>query len=352
MLLLTGATGLVGSRLLRRLTARGEPVRCLVRDPRRLGPERVRVQIAIGDLADPRVLPPRAARRAHRRPPRRLAPRPAARHDRGARRARHLAPAARRRARRGRATSCSSPRSAPRRTTAAALHRAKALAEQAVAAADLRTTTLRAARSSTRPATAGCARLDRLACCPAVPLAGRGRRAHAADLGRGRRRLRDRRARRARRAARALRARRPRRAHPPRGRRARAARRAAAAAGWCPSRSPLLRAAAARLRGAGRARRRWPPGTRRELLGVHDAHAARDGRRRGARRPPAPAARRCSAPRRAAGGGAVPERPRRLELRGDLQQRVLAERLADELRRWWAGRRRRSRPAPRSPAGR
>src|SRR3954471_21887427 len=53
MLLLTGATGTVGSALLRRLPARGEPVRCLVRDPRRLGPERVRVQIALGDLADP-----------------------------------------------------------------------------------------------------------------------------------------------------------------------------------------------------------------------------------------------------------------------------------------------------------
>ena len=32
---------------------RGEAVRCLVRDPRRLGPARVRVQIALGDLADP-----------------------------------------------------------------------------------------------------------------------------------------------------------------------------------------------------------------------------------------------------------------------------------------------------------
>src|SRR3712207_6668413 len=31
----------------------GRPVRCLVRDPRRLGPERVRVQIALGDLTDP-----------------------------------------------------------------------------------------------------------------------------------------------------------------------------------------------------------------------------------------------------------------------------------------------------------
>jgi uncharacterized protein YbjT (DUF2867 family) len=53
VLLLTGATGLVGSALLRRLTASDQPVRCLVRDPRRLGSDRVRVQIALGDLADP-----------------------------------------------------------------------------------------------------------------------------------------------------------------------------------------------------------------------------------------------------------------------------------------------------------
>lgn len=52
MLLLTGATGTVGLPLLRRLTASGTPVRCLVRDPRRLGAERVRVQIALGDLSD------------------------------------------------------------------------------------------------------------------------------------------------------------------------------------------------------------------------------------------------------------------------------------------------------------
>src|SRR6476659_2794830 len=53
MILLTGATGLICSALLPRLTAGSAPVRCLVRDPRRLGPERVRVQIALGDLADP-----------------------------------------------------------------------------------------------------------------------------------------------------------------------------------------------------------------------------------------------------------------------------------------------------------
>jgi uncharacterized protein YbjT (DUF2867 family) len=53
LILLTGATGTIGTPLLRRLTAAGEPVRVLVRDPRRLGPERVRVQIALGDLGNP-----------------------------------------------------------------------------------------------------------------------------------------------------------------------------------------------------------------------------------------------------------------------------------------------------------
>jgi uncharacterized protein YbjT (DUF2867 family) len=52
VLLLTGATGTVRRAILRRLTATQTPVRCLVRDPRRLGPERVRVQIALGDLGD------------------------------------------------------------------------------------------------------------------------------------------------------------------------------------------------------------------------------------------------------------------------------------------------------------
>ncbi|HSY39639.1 MAG TPA: NAD(P)H-binding protein, partial [Polyangia bacterium] len=59
MLLLTGATGSIGSRLLPLLLERGEDVRCLVRDPRRLGAQRVDVQIALGDLgelADPHTL--------------------------------------------------------------------------------------------------------------------------------------------------------------------------------------------------------------------------------------------------------------------------------------------------------
>jgi NADH dehydrogenase len=53
VILLTGATGTIGSALLRRLVSENKQVRCLVRDPRRLGPERVRVQIALGDLANP-----------------------------------------------------------------------------------------------------------------------------------------------------------------------------------------------------------------------------------------------------------------------------------------------------------
>jgi NADH dehydrogenase len=52
VILVTGATGNVGSALLHRLVADGQPVRALVRDPRRLGPDRVRVQISLGDLSD------------------------------------------------------------------------------------------------------------------------------------------------------------------------------------------------------------------------------------------------------------------------------------------------------------
>lgn len=51
MILMTGATGTLGAPLLSRLLGAGEQVRCLVREPRRLGPNRVQVQISIGDLA-------------------------------------------------------------------------------------------------------------------------------------------------------------------------------------------------------------------------------------------------------------------------------------------------------------
>lgn len=56
MIVLTGATGQVGSALLGRLLEQDEQVRVLVRDPRRLGPNRVRVQITLGDLSNPVAL--------------------------------------------------------------------------------------------------------------------------------------------------------------------------------------------------------------------------------------------------------------------------------------------------------
>ncbi len=52
MLLLTGATGSIGSRLLPLLLESGHDVRCLVREPRRLRERRVDVQIALGDLGE------------------------------------------------------------------------------------------------------------------------------------------------------------------------------------------------------------------------------------------------------------------------------------------------------------
>ena len=59
MILVTGATGTVGSALLPKLLEREEEVRVLVRDPRGLGRLRVEVRIVLGDLADlsdPRVI--------------------------------------------------------------------------------------------------------------------------------------------------------------------------------------------------------------------------------------------------------------------------------------------------------
>jgi uncharacterized protein YbjT (DUF2867 family) len=53
VILLTGATGVVGGELLPALLDDGHQVRVLVRDPRKLGEHRVDVQITLGDLRDP-----------------------------------------------------------------------------------------------------------------------------------------------------------------------------------------------------------------------------------------------------------------------------------------------------------
>ena len=149
-------------------------MRCLVRDPRRLGAERVRVQIALGDLVRPPLLPPRAARRRHGRAPRVGDPRPAERLDRGARRRGHLAPGARGRA--------------GRRRALRVLLRARCLDPQP-RAADARQGGGRAGgrwsprsrtpcsrrRSSTRPGDPFLRLLERMSLLPVMPISGSGR---------------------------------------------------------------------------------------------------------------------------------------------------------------------------------
>jgi len=53
--LLTGATGYIGGRLLRRFEQRGRSVRCLVRQPARLGPTST-TDVVVGDCLDERTL--------------------------------------------------------------------------------------------------------------------------------------------------------------------------------------------------------------------------------------------------------------------------------------------------------
>jgi NADH dehydrogenase len=172
MLLLTGATGLVGSAVLRRLTARGDLVRCLVRDPRRLGAERVRVQLAIGDLSDPASW--RHALRGvktvvHLAATERDQPRATIEEIDGLAALRLLRAAERAGAERflWLTPLGASPHHRSR------VHRAKALAEHAVAASNLSTATL-ASSLVYAPGDRRLQRLERLALLPAVPLMGQG----------------------------------------------------------------------------------------------------------------------------------------------------------------------------------
>ena len=172
MLLLTGATGLVGSAVLRRLTARGAAVRCLVRDPRRLGAERVRVQLAIGDLSDPASW--RHALRGvktvvHLAATERDQPRATIEEIDGLAALRLLRAAERAGAERflWLTPLGASPHHRSR------VHRAKALAEHAVAASGL-STAIFASSLVYAPGDRRLQRLERLALLPAVPLMGQG----------------------------------------------------------------------------------------------------------------------------------------------------------------------------------
>jgi uncharacterized protein YbjT (DUF2867 family) len=172
VILLTGATGLLGSAVLRRLVARGEQVRCLVRDARRLGPERMHVQLASGDLADPA-----AFRNALRGVGTVVHLAGAARDQPGATLeeldglATHRLLRAAERARVGQfawvAPLCATPHHPSR------VHRAKALAAEAVARAEIPVTTF-ATSLLYAPGDRYLTRLERLSLLPAVPLTGRG----------------------------------------------------------------------------------------------------------------------------------------------------------------------------------
>ena len=66
--LVTGATGYVGGRLVPRLLSAGYRVRVLVRDPRRLQGRTwlAQVDVAQGDVLDPATLPADRLDRSHR----------------------------------------------------------------------------------------------------------------------------------------------------------------------------------------------------------------------------------------------------------------------------------------------
>lgn len=172
MLLVTGASGLLGQAVVRRLVDQGIPVRCLVRDPRRLGAQRVRVQLAIGDLADPASW--RNALRgvetvAHFAGVARDQPRATVEELNGLAAWRLLRAAERVGARHFMwLTPLGATPQHPMR-----LHRAKALAAAAVAASPLPTTTL-AHSLLYSPGDRHLRWLERLGLLPAVPLVGRG----------------------------------------------------------------------------------------------------------------------------------------------------------------------------------
>ena len=60
MILVAGATGTLGTEVVRRLADRGEPVRVLTRDPARAAHLPETVEILAGDLRDPATIASRS----------------------------------------------------------------------------------------------------------------------------------------------------------------------------------------------------------------------------------------------------------------------------------------------------
>ena len=195
MILLTGATGTVGRALLPKLLERGEEVRALVRDPRRLGRMRVEVQIALGDLVelgDPRG---RCARRCaastrsiHLAAAIRDQPRARVEELNGLATARLLRAAERAGVERFVFFSALGATEFQRTR----FFRAKALAERAVLDVGRSTTTVFAPSIVYDRDDPWVTTMRRLALLPVVPISGEGEAALRADLGRRRRRLRGR----------------------------------------------------------------------------------------------------------------------------------------------------------------
>ena len=147
-----------------------------------LGANRVNVQIALGDLADPFSMRHALRGRRHRHPPRGHDPRPAARLDRGAQRPRHRAGCCGRPSGSGSSASSSSRRSTPPSSSAPASFAPRPSPSGRSSTADLEAIVL-APSIVYGPDDPWINLLERFSALPLMPVAGDGNGPLPADLG-------------------------------------------------------------------------------------------------------------------------------------------------------------------------